>query len=46
MAYVLYKFFYTKLVWYGGELLNNMCVCLSHIFNVILGIGGVFLSHT
>ena len=45
MAYVLNKLIYTKLFWYDGEQGNNMCLCLSHIFNVILEMGGVFLPH-
>ena len=33
---------------YCGMMVNNetICVCLSHIFNVILWMGGVFLPHT
>ena len=25
-----------KLFWYDGEQGNNRCLCLSHLFNVIL----------
>ena len=46
MAYVLNKFIYTKLFWYDAEQGNNRCLCLSHIFNVNLWMGGVFLPHT
>ena len=34
------------LFWYDGEQGNNRCLCLSHIYNVILWMGGVFLPHT
>ena len=42
----LLNFSYTKLFWYDAEQGNNRCLCLSHIFNVILWMGGVFLPHT
>ena len=41
MAYVL-----DKLFWFDGEQGNNRCLCLSHIFNAILWMGGVILLHT
>ena len=34
------------IVSYFGMMVNNRCLCLSHIFNVILWMGGVFLPHT
>ena len=46
MGYILNTFIYTKLFWYDGEQGNDRCLCLSHIFNVILSMGGVFLPHT
>ena len=31
---------------YFGMIGNYETICLSHIFNVVLGMGGVFLPHT
>ena len=41
MAYVLNKFFYTKLFWYDGEQGNNRCLCLSHILTLFMDGWGI-----